>query len=83
LFYFIKTGSGQTKGNRNKKTVSAGAALRARPTATGAPGSLMPLFVFSAIFQLLAGWSFGLFASVVPAREVLAAADAKKEAARC
>jgi hypothetical protein len=43
----------------------------------------MPLFVFSAIFQLLAGWSFGLFASVVPAREVLAAADAKKEAARC
>jgi glutaredoxin len=55
-----------------------GAWLRARPTVGGGPGSLMPLFVFSALFQLCAGLSFGMFASIVPAREILAARDARK-----
>lgn len=55
-----------------------GAWLRSRPTADGSPGSLMPLFLFSAIFQLMAGYSFGLFASIIPARDILAARDAKR-----
>jgi|EP01047_Picozoa_sp_COSAG01_P079570 hypothetical protein len=38
----------------------------------------MPLFVSASIFQLLGGLSFGAFASVRPAREVLADADAKR-----
>ena len=56
----------------------AGAMLRARRTPDGKPGSLMPLFAFSAFFQLLGGLSFGLCASVRPAREILAERDSAK-----
>ena len=57
-------------------TPIVGAVLRSRTTPDGRPGSLMPLFIFSSAFQLLAGLSFGCFASMTPAREILAARDA-------
>ena len=57
-------------------TPIVGAVLRSRTTPDGRPGSLMPLFIFSSAFQLLAGLSFGCFASMTPARDILAARDA-------